>query len=157
MTYECVICSKNKPVTIKQNMGSLPTECIRRSAPFNYVGTDYCGPFFIWYKGQRKGTLNVINLVIFICFKTKAVHLELVSELTTDTLKCFIARHGKCAIIFFDNTKNFVGITAELQKMHSLIKCPDETLVNYLKDKRIIRKFIPPYALNFDGLWEARN
>ncbi|GFW67305.1 integrase catalytic domain-containing protein [Trichonephila clavipes] len=44
---------------------------------------------------------------------SKAVHLEIVSDLTTDAfhaaLKRFAARRGKCATISSDNAKNFVG------------------------------------------------
>lgn len=159
VTHDCLTCRKINPITVQQIMGSLPTERVNPTAPFNYVGTDYCGPFFVKYKGQRKGTLNKVYLAIFICFITKAVHLELVSDLTTDAfiaaLKRFISRRGKCAVIFSDNAKNFVGANAELQRLHNLLRRPDDRLANYLSDEGIIWKFIPPRAPNFGGLWEA--
>lgn len=158
-THECVICYKNKPVVMQQIMGSLPSERVNFSEPFNHVGTDFCGPFFIRYKGQRKGILNKVYLAIFICFTTKAMHLELVSELTTDafiaTLKRFIARRGKCAVIFSDNAKNFVGANAELQRLHNLLRHPEEKMANYLSEEGIRWKFIPPRSPNFGGLWES--
>ncbi|GFV44310.1 uncharacterized protein TNCV_4129781 [Trichonephila clavipes] len=50
---------------------------------------------------------------------SKAVHLEIVSDLTTDaflaTLKRFVARRGKCATISSDNAKSFVGANRELK------------------------------------------
>ncbi|GFS73202.1 uncharacterized protein TNCV_4571271 [Trichonephila clavipes] len=83
------------------------------------IGIDYCGPFSIRYKHQRKGTYQKIYVAIFVCLASKAVHLEIVSDLTTDaflaTLNRFVARRGKCATISSDNAKNFVGANRELK------------------------------------------
>ncbi|GFX28646.1 integrase catalytic domain-containing protein [Trichonephila clavipes] len=89
---------------------------------------------------------------------SKAVHLEIVSDLTTDaflaTLKRFVARRGKCATIS-DNTKNFVGANRELKRLHNLLKFPEEKLSSYLSSEGISWNFMPPRAPNFGGLWEA--
>lgn len=61
-------------------------------------------------------------LCIFVCFATRAVHLEVVSNLTTDCfflkncLKRFIARRGKCKNMFSDCGTNFVGARNEMQR-----------------------------------------
>ncbi|GFW18289.1 uncharacterized protein TNCV_4008281 [Trichonephila clavipes] len=50
----------------------------------------------------------------------KTVHIELVSDLTSQAfiaaLKTFMARRGKCAKLFSDNGKNFVGASNEIKK-----------------------------------------
>ncbi|GFX33067.1 integrase catalytic domain-containing protein [Trichonephila clavipes] len=119
IVHECVVCFKNKPIVANQLMGSLPRERVNPSFPFLHTGIDYCGPFFIRYKHQRKGTYQKIYVAIFVCLASKAVHLEIVSDLTTDaflaTLKRFVARRGKCATISSDNAKNFVGANRELK------------------------------------------
>ncbi|GFW13935.1 uncharacterized protein TNCV_4700701 [Trichonephila clavipes] len=50
----------------------------------------------------------------------KTVHIELVSDLTSQAfiaaLKRFMARRGKCAKLFSDNGKNFVGASNEIKK-----------------------------------------
>ncbi|GFU75626.1 integrase catalytic domain-containing protein [Trichonephila clavipes] len=118
IVHECVVCFKNKPIVANQLMGSLPRERVNPSFPFLHTGIDYCGPFFIRYKHQRKGIYQKIYVAIFVCLASKAVHLEIVSDLTTDaflaTLKRFVARRGKCATISSDNAKNFVGANREL-------------------------------------------
>ncbi|GFS56526.1 integrase catalytic domain-containing protein [Trichonephila clavipes] len=90
---------------------------------------------------------------------SKAVHLEIVSDLTTDaflaTLKRFVARRGKCATISSDNAKNFVGSNRELKRLHNLLKFPEEKLSSYLSFEGISWNFMPPRAPNFGGLWEA--
>ncbi|GFW18349.1 integrase catalytic domain-containing protein [Trichonephila clavipes] len=119
IVHECVVCFKNKPIVANQLMGSLPRERVNPSFPFLHTGIDYCGPFFIRYKHHRKGTYQKIYVAIF-CLASKAVHLEIVSDLTADaflaTLKRFVARCGKCATISSDNAKNFVGANRELKK-----------------------------------------
>ncbi|GFX64765.1 integrase catalytic domain-containing protein [Trichonephila clavipes] len=159
IVHECVVCFKNKPIVANQLMGSLPRERVNPSFPFLHTGIDYCGPFFIRYKHQRKGTYQKIYVAIFVCLASKAVHLEIVSDLTTDaflaTLKCFVARRGKCATISSDNAKNFVGANRELKRLHNLLKFPEEKLSSYLSSEGISWNFMPPRAPNFGGLWEA--
>ncbi|XP_071041418.1 uncharacterized protein [Parasteatoda tepidariorum] len=91
--------------------------------------------------------------------KHQAVHIELVSDLTSEafiaTLKRFTARRGKCAKLFSDNAKNFVGTNNEIKKLHEMVRKPDESLAAYLAAEGIEWKFIPPSSPNFGGLWEA--
>ncbi|GFV13753.1 integrase catalytic domain-containing protein [Trichonephila clavipes] len=79
---------------------------------------------------------------------SKAVHLEIVSDLTTDaflaTLKRFVARRGKCAIISSDNAKNFVGANRGLKILHNLLKFPEEKRSSYLSSEGISWNFMPP-------------
>ncbi|GFV61616.1 uncharacterized protein TNCV_187741 [Trichonephila clavipes] len=64
------------------------------------------------------------------------VHIELVSDLTSQAfiaaLKRFMARRGKCAKLFSDNGKNFVGASNEIKKLLQIVRKPDEKLANYL-------------------------
>ncbi|GFS77881.1 integrase catalytic domain-containing protein [Trichonephila clavipes] len=124
--------------------------------PFLHTGIDYCGPFFIRYKHQRKGTYQKIYVAIFVCLASKAVHLEIVSDLSTDaffaTLKRFVVRRGKCATISSDNAKNFVGANRELKRLHNLLKFPEEKLPSYLSCEGISWNCMPPREPNFGGL-----
>ncbi|GFT41585.1 integrase catalytic domain-containing protein [Trichonephila clavipes] len=90
---------------------------------------------------------------------SKAVVLEIVSDMTTDAfldiLKRFVARHGKCATISSDNAKNFVGANRELKRLHNLLKFPEEKLSSYLSSEGSCWNLMPPRAPNFGGLWEA--
>ncbi|GBO34381.1 hypothetical protein AVEN_174602-1 [Araneus ventricosus] len=159
VVHNCVTCVKNKPVIVKQLMGNPPSERVNVSAPFSNTGVDFAGPFLIKYKGQRKGTLHKVYVAIFVCMSTKAVHIEMVTDLTSEafisTLKRFFARRGKCSTLFSDNATNFVGAQAELKKLHNLINYPDDNLSNFLASDAIKWKFIPPVSPNFGGLWEA--
>ncbi|GFT70543.1 integrase catalytic domain-containing protein [Trichonephila clavipes] len=89
----------------------------------------------------------------------KTVHIELVSDLTSQAfiaaLKRFMARKGKCAKLFSDNGKNFVGASNEIKKLLEIVRKPDEKLANYLAAEGIEWKSIPARSPNFGGLWEA--
>ncbi|XP_035230492.1 uncharacterized protein LOC118202416 [Stegodyphus dumicola] len=81
IVHACVICFKNKPIAASQVMGNLPTERITPTSPFLNCGVDFCGPFHVQFKGQRKGIFPKIYVAIFICLSTKAIHLEVVNRL----------------------------------------------------------------------------
>ncbi|GFY22101.1 integrase catalytic domain-containing protein [Trichonephila clavipes] len=141
-------------------MGNLPREIITPSSPFTHVGIDFTGPFYIKYKGQRKGIYHKCYVANFICFITKSIHIEVVTELTTEamiaTLKRFFSRRGKSNSICTDNATNFISASRELlQRLYNLIKYPPDILANYLTNEEITWKFIPPRSPNFGGLWEA--
>jgi hypothetical protein len=90
---------------------------------------------------------------------TKAIHLEVLSDLTSEaliaTLKRFISRRGKPAMIFTDNATNMVGAKSELKKLSELFRTPDNELSAYLTSESIDWKFTPPRSPHFGGLWEA--
>ncbi|GFT42801.1 integrase catalytic domain-containing protein [Trichonephila clavipes] len=66
-----------------------------------------------------------------------------------------MARRGKCAKLFSENGKNFVGASNEIKKILEIVRKPDEKLANYLAAEGIEWKFIPARSPNFGGLWEA--
>lgn len=140
-------------------MGNLPKERVTKTFPFLISGVDFCGPFYIKYRNQRKGTLNKVYVCVFVCFATKAMHLDIVTDLTSAafiaTLKRFIARRGKCSKLVTDNATNFIGANTEMKRLHKLVSQPDDTLACYLSSENIDWKFLPPRAPNFGGLWEA--
>ncbi|GFS54320.1 integrase catalytic domain-containing protein [Trichonephila clavipes] len=159
IVHDCLVCFKVKPITCEQIMGNLPKERVRENFPFDCSGIDFIGPFWIKNNKQRKSSLYKIYVSIFVCFVTKAVHFELVSDLTTQTfiasLKRFIARRGRPSLIFSDNGKTFIGANVELKRLYKLVINPDPELAGFLVDENINWKFLPPRAPNFGGLWEA--
>ncbi|GFW37027.1 integrase catalytic domain-containing protein [Trichonephila clavipes] len=157
--HECVNCFKNKPITMNQIMTNLPRDRVTPNYPFNVTDVDFAGPFFIKFKNQRKGALNKIYVVVYVCLCTKAIHLDFVTDLTSQafitSLKRFFGRRGKCAKITTDNAKTFVGANAEIKKLFKMIKLPDHTLAEFLTNESIEWNFIPPRSPNHGGLWEA--
>ncbi|GFU71402.1 integrase catalytic domain-containing protein [Trichonephila clavipes] len=157
--HDCIACFRQKPTGVDQLMGYLPSERVTPSAPFLNSGVDFCGPFQIKFKNQRKGIFSKVYVAIFVCLATKAIHLEAVTDLTTEAfiaaLKRLCARRGRISTLMSDNATNFKGAAAELNRFIKLICNKNETLANYFTSEAIQWKFIPPRSPNFGGLWEA--
>ncbi|XP_055645196.1 uncharacterized protein LOC129781554 [Toxorhynchites rutilus septentrionalis] len=158
--HKCVICFRAKPRATEQLMGDLPPERVTPAPPFLRVGVDYCGPFHVTYPNRRGSPMKCF-ISIFVCLVTKAVHLELVADLTTEAflaaLKRFIARRGKPITMMCDNAKNFVGANRELKELRNLFYKQQfqNSVVKEMAEDRIDFKFIPARSPNFSGLWEA--
>ncbi|XP_043480294.1 uncharacterized protein LOC122509993 [Leptopilina heterotoma] len=111
--------------------------------------------------GVRETYWPIDGLAVFVCFATKAVHLELASDLTTEAflacLKRFFARRGISQSIHSDNATNFVGTNNEIKELFKTINTViiDERTKEYLSNKSVSWHFIPPRAPHFGGLWEA--
>ncbi|GBL92712.1 Speckle-type POZ protein-like B [Araneus ventricosus] len=159
IVHDCVGCFRQRPRVIEQLMGNLPAERVTPSAPFLNSGVDFCGPFQIKFKNQRKGIYSKVYVAIFVCLATKAIRLETVTDLTTEAFiaasKRLCARRGRIATLMSDNASNFKGAASELNRLKKLICKTNETLANYLSSEAIQWKFIPPRSPNFGGLWEA--
>ena len=82
--HKCVRCFRAKPRGVDYLIGDLPQERVTYSRPFLNVGVDYCGPLFIKKKRFRNRSKIKVYAAIFVCMGNKAVHLELVSDLTTE-------------------------------------------------------------------------
>jgi hypothetical protein len=91
----------------------------------------------------------------------KAIHLELVGDLTTVSflaaLERFISRRGKPQLMLSDNGTNFVGARSELEALHNQFQSEAQKLAiaTYCADRSIQWKFIPPRSPHFGGLWES--
>ncbi|XP_044005869.1 uncharacterized protein LOC122850876 [Aphidius gifuensis] len=120
-------------------MGNLPKARVNEAIPFTIVGVDFCGPFLV--KEKKRNRIKVkIYVAVFVCLVIKAVHLEMVSDLTTDcfiaALKRFVARRGYPTDIYSDNGLNFQGANNELIKLLNQKKIRADSyqgLIDHLK------------------------
>ncbi|XP_076384921.1 uncharacterized protein LOC143263875 [Megalopta genalis] len=159
--HGCVRCRRANPPPVEYLMGSLPRERVIESRPFTNVGVGYCGPFFVKERQHRNRGRIKVYVAVFVCFATRAVHLELVSDLTSEAfiaaLQRFIGRRGLCANLYSDNGSNFKGAANELRELRDLLRSDDhrDRVVTFLAKRAINWHFIPPQAPHFGGLWEA--
>lgn len=157
---KCLICFRVKPVDINQLMGSLPKPRVVPSRPFYYCGVDYAGPYLL-KDGKTRNRVKIKAYVcIFICLSTRAVHAELVTDLSTEgflnAFKRFVSRRGLCGHVFSDNATNFVGSNNELLKLCQVVRdSVNEKYPNYFSEHRITWHFIPPKSPHHGGTWES--
>lgn len=158
--HRCIKCFRFKKHCANQLMANLPAPRVRMSKPFSHVGVDFCGPFFTRASKGRGIKKHKSYVSVFVCFATKAIHLELVDELTSEAfiaaLRRFIGRRGKPNTIYSDNGTNFCGASKLLKKMYAEYDVfMSESVVKSLANEEIQWKFNPPSAPHFGGLFEA--
>ncbi|XP_038120345.1 uncharacterized protein LOC119770113 [Culex quinquefasciatus] len=116
------------------------------------ASVDYFGPVLI--KVGRSVAKRWVAL--FTCLTIRAVHLELVASLSTDSCKKairrFIARRGAPQEIYSDNGTNFQGASGELSK--ELAKVNHNELSSTFTDTHTQWRFNPPAAPHMGGCWE---
>ena len=116
---KCIPCRRLKAKPYQPPpTGSLPELRLSNLPPFTNTGTDFAGPVFIHYTeiSKRETFKSYIN--IFTCASTRAIHLELVPDLTTNcfihSLDRFTSRRGIPHVMVSDNAKTFKCAANEL-------------------------------------------
>lgn len=147
----CMKCRIKNAQPEVPEMGELPyLRVAAKIRPFTYVGIDLFGPMLLKQKRHSEKRWGVI----FTCLTVRAVHIELVSSLSTDSfilsMRCFIARHGQPLECYSDNGTNFHGANNELSKIGA------EHIKNGLLQhfSEITWRFNPPYAPHMGRAWE---
>lgn len=148
---KCVVCTRANPTFIEPVMAALPKQRVQHARPFTVYGVDFARPLII-RSGIRGRPGKKAWISIFVCFTTRAIHIEAVEDLTSSAfipaLRRFISRRGKLNIVWSDNSTNFVRANRELA---AYVKGLDQRLAS----EEIIWKFSPPSAPHFGGLWES--
>ncbi|XP_063830265.1 uncharacterized protein LOC135079544 [Ostrinia nubilalis] len=140
----CQRCRVWKARPVPPPIGDLPdVRMAIYERPFSYVGLDYFGPLNVTI--GRKHAKRWVAL--FTCMTVRAVHLEIVDNLSADSaimaLRRFISRRGCPSCIYSDNGTAFVGASKMLAEVYE-----------FATTKRIQWKFIPPSAPFMGGCWE---
>ncbi|XP_062538290.1 uncharacterized protein LOC134206581 [Armigeres subalbatus] len=157
---KCLQCFRQNPTPIVQPVGQLPKQRTAPNRAFAVTGVDFCGPVYL-KPVHRRAAARKAFIAGCVYFASKAVHLELVCDLSTEAfiaaLRRFIARRGMPTEIHSDNGTNFRGANNTLVELHRLLenKRTREAINNECSLKRIQWYFIPPRAPSFGGLWEA--
>ncbi|XP_054717305.1 uncharacterized protein LOC129226700 [Uloborus diversus] len=146
----CYICKKFNIRPGQQVIAPLPGDRINESPPFSVTGLDFAGPLYV------KGSENRHYILLFTCSITRAIHLELVKDMTTAEFLLafhrFISRRGLCAIIYSDNAKSFKRAEIELKEMWKAIHHPE--VKKFYSTLGITWKYIAERAAWWGGFYE---
>lgn len=160
VTRNCKICVKEKARTQQQLMGQLPASRVTPHRAFFNSGVDYAGPIQMRTSKGRGHTSTKGYICLFVCMSTRAIHLEAVTDLTSQgfmaAFKRFVARRGHCSHLWSDNATTFVGAAKELKDIFSKTKSKVASeIAELLANDGTTWHFIPAKAPNFGGIWEA--
>lgn len=149
----CILCRKYAPVRLQMPMAPLPRDRVTRTKPFEVIGVDFTGPVYVVTPG---GQCIKSYIALFTCATIRAIHLELVMDLTTDSFlrafRRFVSRRGMCSIIYSDNALTFKKASKFLQQCHEVMN--GKRFREYLFEHKIEWKFIPPRAPWWGGFYE---
>lgn len=138
-------------------MGSCPTARVTPARLFERTGVDYCGPFTIKLAPGRGHKTDKAYVAVFVCMATRAIHLELVSRLSSEkfleAFRRFVGRRGHVKEMFSDNGKNFVGAKSLMEQI--LATLVEASKHPTMLQQRVEWSFITPAAPHQGGLWEA--
>ena len=97
-------------------MALSPNFRVQESPPFSKVAVDFAGPL---YAKGLKGKTRISPY--FSCCVTRALHLELVEDLTAQSfLRClrrFTSRRGTPGLIVTDNAKTFKAAAKSIDRI----------------------------------------
>ena len=139
-------------------MGDIPKQRVNiPNRAFQDVGLNFAGPFLC--NGPNR-TSTKACLAIFICFATRAVHLEAISDLTAQSciavLRRFVSRQGCPDTLYSDDASNFDGAQAEIKTLQYLLQSElENSLQATAAELQLKWSFSHPRAPQFGRLWEA--
>lgn len=142
-------------------MGNLPKERVKPGRAFLSCGVGYAGPFLLKSGLRKKAPLTKAFVCLFVCFSTRAKHLDLVSDLSSGAflhaLNRFFHYRGISVVIYSDNTSNFVGANRQLQELYEFLENDEhwKTMDEALSNLGVQRKFIHERSPHFGGYWEV--
>ena len=147
---KCVICQK---VIAKPYQAPDPPPLIagrtQASRPFQVTGVDFTGALYV---RNSNGEMKVY-ICLFTCAVTRAIHLEVVTDMSVDTfllaLRRFTSRRSTPNTIISDNASTYLAAADELKQLFS-----SPLLSEALNQRGIEWKFIPRRAPWFGGFWE---
>ncbi len=161
VSRSCPSCQRAYAQPLRHQMGMLPSSRTTPAPPFERTGVDFAGPFVIRQGYTRKPVLVKTYATVFVCFTTKAIHLDLCASLSTQdfmaTFRRFVARRGCPSHLYTDNGTNFLGAREEIRELQKLTESKEtrQALATFAQENEINWHNIPPRAPHFGGLWEA--
>lgn len=157
--HKCLICARQNAAARTQLMGDLPKQRVTPSRPFSHSGVDFAGPLQVLISTGRGSRTKKAYIAIFVCMATKAIHLELVGDMTSDAFigafRRFVARRGRCQHLWSDQGRNFVGANKDLiaNWKEACLDFSGQIADSLAKDGTTWH-FIPAYSPHHGGLWE---
>lgn len=157
--FRCLPCYRLRAPLMQPQMGDLPSDRVNEARSFTGVATDFAGPFLVKTSLLRKPRVVKAYLCVFVCLATKAVHLEVVGDLSTPAfiaaLDRFVSRRGRPTLIRSDCGTNYKGADRYLQDVAQFLVDNKIDIGTSLSRRGIRWEFNPPGCPHWGGIFEA--
>ena len=155
--HKCVMCRKLRGRLEHQQMANLPPDRVTPGPPFSTIGVDVFGPWEVVARRTRGGQAHSKRwAVIFCCLTTRAVHIEVIDEMSSsafiNSFRRFTSIRGPVKEIRSDRGTNFVGALDDIGATSIFVE--KGPVKSYLESSGIKWTFNPPHASHFGGSWE---
>ena len=146
----CTICKRYNVLSFRYpKLTNLPKHRVNFIRPYLHTGIDYTSHFMI-----REGTnYRKMYILVFTCMNIRAIHIELVSDLSTRSLVLallrFINIYGVPSHIYSDNGKSLIAGVDLMQEMFTSSEYREKLLKHNIKHIRI-----PTYSPWVGSCWE---
>ena len=149
----CSLCTRFRGRTIEQVMAPLPHWRVdEQPRPFSVTGVDFAGPL----EAYEDGKVKKLWILIFTCLQIRAMHLEVVSSMDTESLlaaiRRFMARRGRVQAFYSDNGRSFRLAAKEIDALNKIVE--HKEVPAPLRADGIQWIFIAPHAPWRGGLYE---
>jgi hypothetical protein len=146
------VCRRQEGIAYKPpDLPALPVFRITKDHPFTYTGLDFSGPLYV--KQVNALAMEKVYMVIYTCAMSRAVHLDVVTDMTAEafirSFWRFTSRRGIPQEVKSDNEKTFKAASKQLE---ALFEIPE--VKKYLSDQRIRWKFNLEKAPWWGGFFE---
>ncbi|XP_065182717.1 uncharacterized protein LOC135813554 [Sycon ciliatum] len=126
---KCLTCRKHHGGPYRTaDMAPLPSARATRSIPFTHVGLDYFGPLLVKHQPSTKK----VWVLLVTCMATRAVHLELVADMTTEefllAFRRFVSLRGCPEEVMSDNAPQFILAKSVLDVAFEEMATSDDVL-----------------------------
>ena len=150
LLHRCTTCRRHsgKPYPLP-TPPPLPAMRMCDVASFTVTGVDFTGALY----AQMNGAESKVYICLFTCATTRAIHLEIVTNLSTETFllafRRFVSHKSMPRIIVSDNGSTHLSAAEELKELLS-----SRSLMESLSQHGVIWKFIQKCTPWYRGWWE---
>ena len=146
----CVTCRKVEGTAFRApDPAPLPKLRVQEATPFSVTGVDFTGPLYV----RSENGVTKSYICLFTCAVTRAVHLEVVSDLSEKSFlqafRRFSSRRSLLHHMISDNASTYL---ASAETLNELFQSP--SLKEQFSRQGVEWKFIPKRAPWYGGFWE---
>lgn len=156
--HRCMSCIRYRHKPVVPQMADLPATRFESVRCFHLCASDFAGPYLVHEGTRSRARLIKAWICLFTCMSTRAVHFEVVHELSSQAFMAavdrMVARRGKMSLIYSDNGTNYKGACRLLLEVRDLLRKGND-IARLCADRQIEFTFVSPLSPWKNGICES--